>query len=464
VKLCKGGVGMKKVWVLASLGLLASCGIGDDVSGFYSLSVNLDQSDITSPTVSVTLPDVSGTLPNISIPPDTISGRISLTYSGPSSNPLRGVVKKAQLCLEGLSCYMLPISGILTANASPINFTLSLNAYKFNLPWIAVNPYEDRILEETWQTVSLTSSGTSRTQTDNYFNANRTINLSHVPIARNSLTLSGAGDFSKSYSYSGYTSGTVSVVLPKGSDIANQIKPSSVRLTAGTLRCKDDGAGNIVDDTGTPPGTCSGSVDYGNAVLSFQLTGLSGPTDVRIDYVVSGSQRCWDDGGGSLVGDCTGSVDYSTGRVSYRFNDNFTNTPAVVSIGWTQVDASGNTITYVLPPPTVVSPYVYQVSGRVVEVYQGTALLCSNSRASDVCSVSVSGNVVSITFPSGVLPDLSLRYSQDTKVDINPNVVINASDRRSSATVRGYVEVEVRLESGETLRARSPISFRVVPF
>jgi hypothetical protein len=455
---------MKKVWVLASLGLLASCGIGGDVSGFYSLSVNLDQSDITSPTVSVTLPDVSGTLPNISIPPDTISGRVSLTYSGTSPNPLRGVVKKAQLCLEGLSCYTLPISGVLTANAGPINFTLSLNAYKFNLPWLAVNPYEDKPLESTWQTVSLTSSGTSRTQTDNYFNADRTINLSYVHIARNSLTLSGAGDFSKSYIYSSYTSGTVSVVLPKGADIANQIKPGSVRLTAGTLRCRDDGLGNIVEDAGTPPGTCSGSVDYDNAVLSFQLTGLSGATDVRIDYVVSGSQRCWDNGSGNLVGDCTGSVDYSTGRVSYRFNDNFTRTPVVVSISWTQVDASGNTITYVLSPPTVVSPYVYQVSGRVVEVYHGTALLCSNSRASDVCSVSVSDNVVSITFSNEVLPNLSLRYSQETKVDINPSVVINDSNRLSSATVRGYVEVEVRLESGETLRARSPITFRVVPY
>jgi hypothetical protein len=452
---------MKKVWVLASLGLLASCGggsgIGGDVSGFYSLSVNLDQRDITSPTVS-------GTLPNISIPPDTISGRVSLTYSGSLSNPLRGVVQRARLCLDGLSCYALPISGVLTANASPINFTLSLTAYKFSFPWIAVNPYEDTILTTAWETVSLTSSGTSRTQTDNYFNANRTINLSHVPIARNSLMLSGAGDFNKSYSYSGYTSGTVSVVLPKGSNVANQIRPSSVRITAGALRCRDDLAGNIVEDTGTPSGTCSGSIDYTNAVLSFGINGLSGSTDVRIDYVVSGSQRCWDDGNGDLVGDCTGSVNYSTGQVSYRFNDNFASTPTVVSISWTQADASGNTITYALPPPTVLSPYIYQVSGRVVEVYQGTALLCSNISATSVCSVSVSNNVVSITFPSGVLPNLSLRYSQDAKVDMNPSVVINASDRLPSATVSGHVEVEVRLESGETLRARSPISFRVVPF
>jgi hypothetical protein len=457
---------MKKVWVLAALGLLVSCGggsgIGGAVSGFYSLSVSLNESDITSPAVSGSPSDGS-----LSIPPDTISGSVSLAYSGTSSNPLRGVIKKAQLCLdEGLSCYALPIGGVLTPNGSPINFTISLSAYKFNLPWLAVNPYEDRILTTEWQTVPLTSSGTSRTQTDNYFNAVRTVSLSYVPVARNSLMLSGAGDFSKSYAYSGYTSadGTVNVALPKGSNSANQIKPNSVRLTAGTLRCKDDGAGNIVDDTGTPPGTCSGSINYTTGNLSFQITGVSSATDVQIDYIVSGTQRCWDDGGGSLVGECTGSVNYTTGQVSYRFNDNFVITPVEVNISWTQVDAYGNTITYVLPLPTIVSPYVYQVSGRVVEVYQGTALLCSNRIASSVCSVSVSDNVVNINFPGGVLPNLSLKYSQDRKVDINPSIDVNTYGRLSSAIVSGYVEVEVRLESGETLKVRTPITFRAVPY
>ena len=456
---------MKKAWSLVFLGLLVSCGggegVGGAVSGFYSLSVSLNESDITSPAVSGSPLDGS-----LSIPLDTISGRVSLVYSGTSSSPLRGVIKKAQLCFEGLSCYTLPIGGVLTANSSPLNFTISLNAYKFNLPWLAVNPYEDTILTTNWETVSLTSSGTSVTQTDNYFNAVRTINLLYVPVARNSLVLSGAGDFSKSYTYSGYTSayGTVNVVLPKGSEPANQIKPSSVRLTAGGLRCKDDGAGNIVDDTGTPPGTCSGSIDYSNGILSFLLTGVSSATDVQVGYVVSGVQRCWDDGNGNLVGECTGSVSYTTGQLSYRFNDNFVSLPGVVNISWTRVDAFGNTITYVLPPRTKESLYVYQVSGRVVKVYQGTTLLCDNQGTSGVCSVSVSDNLVSITFPGGVLPNLSLEYSQDRKVDINPSVVINASNRLSSATVRGYVEVEVRLESGETLRVRNPITFRVVPY
>jgi hypothetical protein len=452
---------MKKAWIFVSLGLLVSCGggggIGGDVRGFYSLSVSLNESDITSPAVS-------GLPPDISIPPDAISGRVSLAYSGTSSNPLRGVIHKAQLCLEGLSCYTLPISGVLTANGSPINFTLSLNAYKFNLPWIAVNPYEDTILSTSWQTVPLTSSGTSRTQTDNYFNTVRTVNLQYPPVARNSLMLSGAGDFRKSYTHSGYTSGTAAVILPKGSDPANQIKLNSVSLTAGALRCKDDGVGNIVEDVGTPSDTCSGSIDYISGSLSFQIDGLSSATDVQIDYVVSGVQRCLDDGTGGLVGECTGSVNYTTGQVSYRFNDNFVIIPASVSISWTQVDAVGNTITYVLPPPAMVSPYVYQVSGRVVKVYQGTTLLCDNQGASGACSVSVSDNLVSITFPGGVLPDLSLEYSRDTKVDINPSVVINASGRLSSATVSGYVEVEVRLESGEKLKARTPITFRVVPY
>jgi hypothetical protein len=456
---------MKKVCILAFLGLLASCGgesgVGGAVKGFYSLSVSLNESIITSPAVSGDPSDGS-----LSIPPDTISGRVSLAYSGTSSSPLRGVIKKARLCLEGLSCYELPIGGVLTPNGSPINFTISLSAYKYSLPWIAVNPYEDSILTTDWKTVSLTSSGTSRTQTDNYFNAVRTVSLSYVPVAKNSLVLSGAGDFRKSYTYSGYTSasGTVDVVLPKGYEPTNQIKPNSVRLTAGTLRCKDNGTGNIVDDTGTPPGTCSGNIDYSNGVLTFQLTGIIVAMDVRIDYVVSGVQRCWDDGSGNLVGECGGSVNYTTGQVSYGFNDNFVITPASVSISWTQVDAGGDTITYVLPSTTMVRPYVYQVSDRVVEVYQGTTLLCSNRSASSVCSVSVSGNVVSITFPSGPLPHLSLRYSQDTKVDINPSIDVNSYGRLSSATVSGYVEVEVKLESNETLRARNPITFRVVPY
>jgi len=286
---------MKKAWLLVSLGLLVSCGggsgIGGDTKGFYSLSLRLEQTNIISPAVSVSMPNLEGEgtppgggdLPNISIPPDTISGSVFLSYSGTLPNPLRGVIQKAQLCLEGLSCYTLPIGGVLTPNGSPINFTLSLNDYKFNLPWIAVNPYEDRILEEEWQEVPLPSSDT-------------------------------------------------------------------------------------------------------------------------------------------------------------------------------------NTITYVLPSTTMVSPYVYQISGRVVEVYQEDSLLCSNTSVSSTCSVSVSGNVVRITFPGGVLPDLLLRYSQDTKVDINPSIDVNAHGRLSSATVSGHVEVEVKLESGEKLRARTPITFRVVPY
>uniref|UniRef100_A0A7C5X4R8 Lipoprotein n=1 Tax=Thermocrinis ruber TaxID=75906 RepID=A0A7C5X4R8_9AQUI len=452
---------MKKVWVLAALGLLASCGgggsgTGGEVKGFYSLSVSLDQSDISSPAVS-------GSPPDISIPPDTISGKVSLAYSGTSSTPLKGVIKRAQLCIEGRSCYSLSVGGVLTANGNPISFTLSLNDYKFNLPWIAVNPYEDTVLATEEKMVSLPPPGTSLKQEVQYFNTDSTVSLPYVPVVENSLMLIGAGDFSKSYTYGGYTSGRINVYLPKGSDTKNQIKPGSVELTAGTIKCKDDGAGKIVEDVGTSSGACSGSIDYISGLLSFQLTGLSGATDVKIDYVVSGAQRCGDDGNGKLVGDCTGSVDYQTGKVSYRFNDNFVAVPVEVEISWTQKDASGNTITYVLPPPTMAGPYVYQVSGRVVEVYQGTTLLCSNRSASKVCSVSVSNNVVSISFSGGVLPNLSLKYSQDTKVDINPSIDVNTYGRLSSAAVSGYVEVEVKLESGETLRARSPITFRVVP-
>jgi len=462
---------MRKVWVLPFLGALFACGggglgetsgTGGSVSGFYSLSVSLNQRDITSPSVS-------GTPPNITVPTDTISGSVSLTYSGNSPNPLKGVIQKAQLCLDGLSCYSLPASGVLTANATPLSFNLSLNAYKFNLPWIAINPYEDKVLSTNWQTVPLTSSGTARTQTDNYFNAVKTVSLLYVPVAKNSLTLSGVGDFTKQTTYSGYTSalGTVNVVLPKGVDAANQIKTNSVRLTAGTLKCRDDGAGNITNDAGTPPATCSGSINYTTGALSFQINGVASATNVQIDYVVSGSQQCLDDGAGNLVGECTGSVNYTTGQVSYKFNDNFVSIPATVNINWTQASASGNTITYALPPPSAVGAYIYQVSGRVVEVYQGTTLLCNNQGISGACSVSVSSNVVSINFPGGVLPGLSLRYSQDTKVDINPGIDATVYGGQyggsSTPTVSGYVEVEVKLESGETMKARANITFRAVP-
>jgi len=462
---------MRKVWVLPLLGALFACGggglggtsgTGGSVSGFYSLSLRLNQMDITSPSVS-------GTPPNITVPEDTISGNVSLTYSGNSPNPLRGVIQRAQLCLDGLSCYSLPASGVLTANAAPLSFSLSLNAYKFGLPWIAINPYEDKVLSTTFQVVPLTSSGIARVQADNYFNAVKTVSLLYVPVAANSLTLSGVGDFIKQSAYRGYTSamGTVNVILPKGAAAANQIRPNSVRLTAGALRCRDDGAGNIVEDAGTPPATCSGNINYTTGALSFQINGVASDTDVQIDYVVSGSQQCLDDGAGNLAGECTGSVNYTTGQVSYRFNDNFVSTPAAVNINWTQASASGNTITYALPPPSAVDAYVYQVSGRVVEVYQGTTLLCNNQGTSGACSVSVSGNVVSINFPGGVLPNLSLRYSQDTKVDINPGIDASVYGGQyggsSTPTVRGYVEVEVRLESGETLRARADITFRVVP-
>jgi len=462
---------MKKVWVLPLLGALFACGggsgettgAGGSVRGFYSLSVRLNQTDITSPSVS-------GTLPNITVPEDTISGSVSLTYSGTSPNPLKGVIQRAQLCLDGLSCYSLPVSGVLTANASPLSFSLSLNAYKFSLPWIAVNPYEDRVLSTSFQVVPLTSSGTAREQADYYFNAVKTVNLLYVPVARNSLALIGVGDFTKQTTYGGYTSamGIVNIALPKGIDDGNQIRQGSVRLTAGALRCIDDGSGNIVDDTGMPPGTCGGNINYTTGVLSFYINGLASATNVRVDYVVSGLQLCLDDGAGNLAGECTGSVNYTIGQVSYMFNDNFVSTPAAVVIRWTQASASGNTITYALPPPSAVGAYIYEVSGRVVEVYQETTLLCNNQGTSGVCSISANNNVVSVSFPGGVLPDLSLRYSQDIKIDINPGIDASVYGGTyggsSTPTVRGYVEVEVKLESGEKLRARTPITFRVVPY
>jgi hypothetical protein len=52
-------------------------------------------------------------------------------------------------------------------------------------------------------------------------------------------------------------------------------------------------------------------------------------------------------------------------------------------------------------------------------------------------------------------------------VDINPGIDASVYGGTyggsSTPTVSGYVEVEVKLESGETMKARANITFRAVP-
>lgn len=282
----------KKVLLPLLLASAVSCGggsivgIGGSVTGFYGLSLNLQNAEITSPAVEV---DFEADPPTLSIPQDTIAGQLSLSYSGSSQVPLRGLVQSAKLCFQFTSerCYNLPISGVLIPNGDPLQFNVQLSDYKTELPWLQVNPYEDRILQTSFQS---------------------------VPIAP-----------------------------------ANQ----------------------------------------GVTILQ-------------------------------------------------------------------------NSVTFSLPPTTIVAPYVYRVAGRVVEVYQGNTKLCDRN-GGNACTVQVNNNVVTVTFSGNVPQDLTLRYSEDVKIDFNPDVDVEQVGRLPNATVPATVEVKVKLESGETLTARANVNFRVVP-
>ncbi|MCS6876062.1 MAG: hypothetical protein NZM36_04300, partial [Aquificaceae bacterium] len=156
------------------------------------------------------------------------------------------------------------------------------------------------------------------------------------------------------------------------------------------------------------------------------------------------------------------SINYTTGQLTYRFIFNAVNVPQNVVINYSRSVAAGNSVTFNLPPTTSVAPYIYQTAGRVVEVYQGATKLCDRN-GGNACTLQVNNNVVTVTFPAGVPQNLTLRYSEDVKVDFNPNVDIEQVGRLPNATVPAIVEVRVRLESGETISARAGVNFRVVP-
>lgn len=449
-------------FVLAGCGGGGTSGIGATNRGFYSLSLELNQRDIESPAVACT-----NCPQDISIPPDRITGKVRLTYGGSLQSPLRGFLQKARLCILD-KCYELPLSGIIAPGAE-VPIDISMNAHKFGLPWIAVNPYEDTVLNTSYNTVNLTGTGTQRVETDTYFNTQKTKVLNFVPIGPGSLVMLGQGDFRKSQSVSGYTTaqGGVDVELDRGSLSANSIKQGSVRLQVGNLKCKDDGSGNIVEDSGTPGGTCSGTINYSTGQLSFQINGVNAPSNVSINYVVSGSQMCMDNSAGQLSGDCTGSINYNTGQLSYKFNDDYVNSNIPVAIQYLQLDASGNQLVYTLPPKSPIGAYTYKVYGRLIEVYQGTSKLCDNQGFSLACQVNVQGERVVINFIGGVRQGISLRYSEDEVIDIAPGIDARQYgglwNGTSTPEIDGSVEVSVRLESGETLTSRAGIRFRVKP-
>lgn len=127
--------------------------------------------------------------------------------------------------------------------------------------------------------------------------------------------------------------------------------------------------------------------------------------------------------------------------------------------------ASGNQIVYNLPPSEQIGTYLYRVYGREIEVYQGDTKLCDNQGFSSSCTIQVENTKVLITFPGSVPSDLTLEYSVEDIVDINPSVDARQYNGlyngTPTPTVQGCVEVKVRLQSGETITARAPIIFKV---
>lgn len=106
------------------------------------MSLNLDNNTIVSPAYD---PSVRTNPP---FPPDEITGKITFNYSGPTNiTPLDGYLENAEICfLSPINkCYTIPLAGIVKANSEQ-SFKLSLITHKYEVPWIVLNPIEDRSL------------------------------------------------------------------------------------------------------------------------------------------------------------------------------------------------------------------------------------------------------------------------------------------------------------------------------
>ncbi|MDW8433933.1 MAG: hypothetical protein RMK35_03910, partial [Aquificaceae bacterium] len=367
-------------------------------------------------------------------------------------------VQSARLCLQLAPerCYNLPISGVLTANGNPLQFNVQLSDYKTGLPWLQVNPYEDRILQTNFQNVPLTGASTPVNQNDTYLNAQRTLTLNQLPVQAGSVGITANGVFSGQASGTTTAGGGLTLTLPKGIATANALVPGQVQVSAGAVTCTDNGGGGF-------NAPCNGTVTYATGQVNI-TAGLPANTTATVNYRFNGQLLCVDNQNGGFTGDCdaNSSINYTTGQLTYRFIFNAVNVPQNVVINYSRSVAAGNSVTFNLPPTTSVAPYIYQTAGRVVEVYQGATKLCDRN-GGNACTLQVNNNVVTVNFPAGVPQNLILRYSEDVKVDFNPNVDIEQVGRLPNATVPAVMEVRVRLESGETISARAGVNFRVVP-
>ncbi len=242
----------RKVLVSLLAGVIAGCGGATGVGGagagsFYNLNVVLDTAHIDSKSVEV---DQNG---NITLPTDNIRGRVFLAYTGNSTNPLRAVVREAQLCILD-QCYALPVAGVLVPGGQPLQIDMNINSHKVGLPWIAVNPIEDNVINTQFVNVPLTGAVQNFNLNSTYLNAQKTENLANLPVAPNSVSITFNGQFNAQTTIASYSSPNV-VNLDKGVNTANAIVPNSVQVQVGANTYQDDGAGNIVDNLGNVVGT-----------------------------------------------------------------------------------------------------------------------------------------------------------------------------------------------------------------
>ena len=455
---------MRKGLLLSGLLFLCACGgagSGVDSKGFYSLSVSVSNPIINSPASA-------GSLGDVSLPEDTISGSITLTYDSTQSKPLRGIIKGAYVCI-GSNCLPVGLSGLLVPG-SPMPFSISTSAYKYLPPWVVLNPYEDEVLRERVITDSLSLGVLTNNTTDNYTNRPKSLSLT-PPVVKSSLLMSSSsGVFKMRFVYSGYNSarGEIRAYLPKGITASNSIVPNSFRIDIGAKACVDDGSGNIVDEGGGSD--CSGTINYTTGLVKVSIAGVSTPTDALVSYKVQGIEQCFDDGNGGLTGDCEGSINYSTGQVSYKFNYEFESIPQTINVSYQSYTGStdGLHYYYTLPPDQVdsTSPFIKVRYGDNIEVYAGTTLLCSTS-VSQSCRINRDGTRVSVEFSSPRSEPLTIKYTERAVYDFNPSVDARAYQHlwegKASATVSGKIRINVKLEDGSSLTADAPLTFYVYP-
>jgi hypothetical protein len=139
------GLGLlSAVFMVSCGGSGEASGAGTSVKGNYSLTLALDDTKTTY--LSPAVDDTSGIVAGIVIPPDTIAGQITLSYNGSGTldNNIYGTIENSQVCFSEPvnKCFPLNVNGTLTIG-KPLNFSQQILQYKYEVPWIVLNPYED---------------------------------------------------------------------------------------------------------------------------------------------------------------------------------------------------------------------------------------------------------------------------------------------------------------------------------